>query len=426
MEKVSNKISVITVVYNDVKNIRQTMESFFSQSWEEKEYIVIDGGSTDGTVAIIREYADKLSYWCSEPDGGIYDAMNKGIDYATGDWINILNSGDLYANKDSLRQAIIKTPDIEHADVIYGDSIERSENNGDVYKKAATDLRLMNYGPIYRHGSSLVRTEVQRKHPYDLTQLSTFKYALDWLMIFQLYKEGYCFQKTDAIIEIYELEGASYGYEQNLKYNRMIISGKPLTITDKATIKMILWKELFKQSAVYQWIIAFLTEYLQNDILPHIPFWTIRRFFMRCMKMKIGKGTFIMKRVYIMTPQQLKIAEHSHINRGCLLDARGSITIGSNVSISHNVSIMSGSHDYNSISFRGRFLPIKIEDYVWIGNNATILQNVTIGKGAVVCAGAVVTKDVEPYSVVAGIPAQKIRERNKNIQYQCKGFTPFA
>lgn len=101
-----NKISVITVVFNDVAHIKETMESYFSQTWEEKEYIVIDGGSTDGTADIISKYADRLAYWCSEPDGGIFDAMNKGIKYAEGDWINILNSGDLYASPHSLEQAI--------------------------------------------------------------------------------------------------------------------------------------------------------------------------------------------------------------------------------------------------------------------------------------------------------------------------------
>ena len=106
MEKIGNKISVITVVFNDVTHIRETMESFFSQTWEEKEYIVIDGGSTDGTVDIIREYGDQLAFWCSETDAGIYDAMNKGIEHATGDWINFLNSGDLFANKNVLQRCM--------------------------------------------------------------------------------------------------------------------------------------------------------------------------------------------------------------------------------------------------------------------------------------------------------------------------------
>lgn len=119
--KQRNKISVITVVYNDAANIRQTMESFFSQTWTEKEYIVIDGGSTDGTADIIREYADRLAFWHSEPDGGIYEAMNKGIGHCTGDWINILNSGDVYVGNDSLEQTIMLA-DTENTDVIYANS----------------------------------------------------------------------------------------------------------------------------------------------------------------------------------------------------------------------------------------------------------------------------------------------------------------
>lgn len=134
-----HKVSVITVVYNDVAHIRETMNSFFSQTWEEKEYIVVDGGSTDGTADIVKEYADKLSWWCSECDGGIYDAMNKAIGHATGEWINILNSGDLFASKNALHDAIVNTPDIEHADVIYGDSIERHPVNGDIFRPAGTD-----------------------------------------------------------------------------------------------------------------------------------------------------------------------------------------------------------------------------------------------------------------------------------------------
>lgn len=421
----SNKISVITVVFNDKAHIRQTMESFFSQTWEDKEYIVIDGGSTDGTADIINEYSNRLAFWCSEPDGGIYDAMNKGISHAKGEWINFLNSGDLYASPHALEQAIRKAPAPDEADVIYGDSIERSDDNGDVYKRAS-DFSMMNYGPIYRHGSSLVRTEVHKKYLYDLTQKGTYGYALDWLQIHQLYREGYRFQYTDAIIEIYLLNGASFGYKQNLTYNRMVVTGKPLTLIDKLTIRKTVWLNHFKQSAFYRWLVALLTEYLLNDVLPHIPSWSLRRFVMQRLKMRIGKNSFIMKHVYIMTPQQLTIGDYSHINRGCTLDARGTIKIGNNVSVSHNVSIMSGSHDCNSVNFRGRFLPIRIDDYVWIGTGAIILQGVTIGKGAVVCAGAVVTKDVGPYDVVAGIPAKTIKQRNKELDYHCKGFTPFA
>lgn len=420
------KISVITVVFNDVTHIRETMESFFSQTWEEKEYIVIDGGSTDGTVDVIREYADRIAYWCSEKDNGIYDAMNKGIEHCTGDWINILNSGDIFASDKSLEKAIIGVPDIDCADVIYGDSIERSEINGDVFMPSSDDIQLMKERPIYRHGSSFVRTAVQKSHLYDVSQKDMYGFALDWLMIYQLYKEGYKFQRTSATIEIYLQEGISNDYAQSMRYNRMVTSGGKLSLGDHLHIKKAILVERLKKTQLYRWLVVFMTEYILNDILPHIPCWSLRRSFMKRVKMKIDKGSFIMKHVYIMTPQKMSIGEHSHINRGCVLDARGGLRIGANVSISHNVNIMTGSHDYNSTPFRGKFLPVEICDYVWIGTNATILQNVKIGEGAVICAGAVVTKDVPPYSIMGGVPAKKIGERNHHLNYQCNGYAPFT
>ena len=117
-----NKVSVITVVFNDVSNIRATIESFFAQTWAEKEYIIIDGGSTDGTVEIIKEYADRLAFWCSEKDKGIFDAMNKGISKATGKWTNFLNSGDKFTSIHSLEYSLTSC-DPDSADIIYWNSI---------------------------------------------------------------------------------------------------------------------------------------------------------------------------------------------------------------------------------------------------------------------------------------------------------------
>lgn len=122
---------------------------------------------------------------------------------------------------------------------------------------------------------------------------------------------------------------------------------------------------------------------------------------------------------------KLSIGKGSIIGDHAIFDARrGGITIGNNVNISNNVSMWTGQHDYNDPYFRsvpGRRGPIIIQDRAWIGPNVTILHSVTIGEGAVVAAGAVVTKDVPPYTIVGGIPAKVIGTRNQDLRYKFSG-----
>lgn len=150
-----------------------------------------------------------------------------------------------------------------------------------------------------------------------------------------------------------------------------------------------------------------------------IPSWSFRRFCYKMKGMKIGYHSTINLHTYVMSPEKIVIGDKCHINRGVLLDGRGGLTIGDNVSISYNVAIMTGGHDPQTVDFQGKFLPIIIEDNVWIGVNATILQGVTIGKGAVVAAGAVVTKNADSYTFVGGVPAKKIGERRTDLNYSC-------
>ena len=414
----SNKISVITVVYNDAENIRQTMESYFSQTWEEKEYIVIDGGSTDDTADIVAEYADQLAYWCSEPDKGLYDALNKGIEKATGDWIIVLNSGDRFADKHAIEHAMTRSnPD--KADIIYGDSIELRADGSERIVKASDNPDDLANGVVYRHGSSLVRTEVQRKYLYDLTKEPKIHYALDWDMIYRVFRAGYRFQKVNAPIEAYKTDGMSNHVFRNIWYNYRIISSyrfnaRMFFISLKKTMMM-----MFVHSPFYPILKGIGTEYMVNDVLPHIPFWSWRRAYLRLLGLKVGKGSFIMKRTYFMSPWLVTVGKHSHINRGCTIDARAGINIGDNVSISHGVKLFTGSHDAQSPHFNAVFAPITIDDYAWLGIGCIVLKGVHIGKGAVVAAGAVVTKDVPEYTIVGGIPAKTIGQRTKNLKYHC-------
>lgn len=418
-----DKVTVITVVYNDVASLRMTIDSVWAQSWKNIEYIIIDGGSTDGTVDIIKEYANRLSYWCSAPDKGVYDAMNKGIGHATGEWICFLNSGDVFSEANSLESMMAVNH--EDVDVLYANSIEVSDVVSQKIE-ASDNTDKMRYYPLYRHGSSLVRTDVQRRFLFDLSKSEKLGYALDWEMIYRMYRAGCRFKKVNVYLESYQKEGLSNHPYRSRWYSYLVTSEgkfdllKLLYFIYSCTVFFLI------NSCLYKWIRAFFVEFMVNDCLPLIPFWTIRRGYLRLVKAKIGKGSFLMKRIYIQSPNHLAIGENSHVNRGCVLDARGGIEIGNSVSISHGTNVMTGGHDYKSPTFAGVFAPISIGDYVWIGVGCTILQGVKIGKGAVVCSGAVVTRDVPEYDVVAGVPAKKIATRPRNLNYSCHWDVPFT
>lgn len=148
-----------------------------------------------------------------------------------------------------------------------------------------------------------------------------------------------------------------------------------------------------------------------------------------CLKMtgvKMGKKSVVYIGFKIRAPWNLKIGEGTIIGDNASLDARSGLEIGRNVNLSSNVSIWTLQHDHRDREFglcQNRRLDVKIEDRAWLGCNVIVLPGVTIGEGAVCCGGCVVTKDVQPYSVVAGIPAKKVGERPKDIKYEFDGFS---
>lgn len=417
-------ISVITVVYNDASKIRRTIESCIGQTWPACEYIVIDGGSNDGTYDIVREYSEHIAFHCSEKDEGIFDAMNKGVSRAHGDWVCFLNSGDIFTTPHSLED-MMTLEDHSDVDVLYANSI--ADDNGTLRNNiASADTELMNKYPIYRHGSSLVRLDIQKKFGFDTSGSTRVGYGLDWLMIYRMFKSGVRFRKVDCFMETYEQSGTSDHQILNRWYNYKITSDGKFSPSKLCYFLVSCTMYLLNSSGLYRWIRGFFVEWMVNSFMSHIPFWWIRRQYLKLLHAKIGSGSMIMKKVYIMSPNRLEVGRDSHINYDCILDARAGITIGNSVSISHRVNVMTGSHDYKSTSFAGQFRPVIIDDYAWLGVGCTILQGVHIGRGAVVCAGAVVTHDVPDYAVVGGVPAKKIGERPQDLSYKCKWTIPFC
>jgi acetyltransferase-like isoleucine patch superfamily enzyme len=154
-------------------------------------------------------------------------------------------------------------------------------------------------------------------------------------------------------------------------------------------------------------------------IAGYVPFHMFRRFFYRAYGIKIGKGSTIHMFASFYYPRNIVIGEDTIIGENAVLDGRDKLVFGNHVDVASEVMFYNGEHDINDDNFAPKFAPIIIEDYVFIGPRAIILPGVTIKKGAVVAAGAVVTKDVDEFKIVGGIPAREIGERqNKSPNYK--------
>ena len=206
----SPKISIITVSFNSAKTIKETIESILIQDYNNIEYIIIDGGSSDETIDIVKSYGKKISYFISEKDNGIYDAMNKGIKVATGDIVGILNSDDFYPNSFVLSN-VARSFEKYNCDAVYGDL---------VYVKAKDPTQIKRYWQAGNYNTSKIKNGWMLPHPtffvkkvmYDRYGLynTDLKSAADYEMILKLlYKENISVQYIPMILVKMRMGGAS-------------------------------------------------------------------------------------------------------------------------------------------------------------------------------------------------------------------------
>jgi len=181
-----------------------------------------------------------------------------------------------------------------------------------------------------------------------------------------------------------------------------------------------------RRSGAVSLFAAHCLNYATNHLINHLPSYAIRRgWYRHVMGIQMGQGSAIQLGCYLWSygprsnrRQRTSIGERTLINRGCCIDARSGVTIGSDVSISPEVAILSTQHDLNDPGFALQGRPVVIEDHVWIGMRAIVLPGVRVGRGAVIAAGAVVTGDVAPLDIVAGIPARKVGNRSLDPAYE--------
>jgi glycosyltransferase involved in cell wall biosynthesis len=193
------KLSIITVNYNDAEGLERTIKSVISQTFKDYEFIVVDGGSTDRSVNVIKKYEPYINYWVSEHDGGIYPGMNKGLRQAKGDFVNFMNGGDSYHSVDVLENIFSIDTD---ADIITG--AHAGSPHPDVGKNGVTMLDL--YTGAIDHQASFIRREVALRHPYD----ESFRIVSDWKFFIEaLIYDNCTFHYTDLVVVDVDMCGIS-------------------------------------------------------------------------------------------------------------------------------------------------------------------------------------------------------------------------
>ena len=219
-------LTVITVVRNCVDIIESTILSVINQSYSNIEYIIIDGKSTDGTIDIIKKYEDKISFWTSEEDAGIYDAMNKGISNANGKFVNFMNAGDVFINVNICKliaDQILKND----FNVIYGDVVARSDINNSEILVRAKPLNKIWAGIIFCHQSAFIKLSNLKETPFDLK----FKIVADFNQIVSLYLNSMVFFYLPVVVSKVLIGGVSYSNPKTIiEQIKVIHTNKPYSL----------------------------------------------------------------------------------------------------------------------------------------------------------------------------------------------------
>ena len=195
------KFSIITVCYNNRAGLEKTIKSVIGQTFKDYEFIVIDGGSKDGTKELLEQYDDKIDFWCSEPDKGIYNAMNKGVTHAHGDYAIFMNSGDIFYNENILDTIASFNTD---ADIITG-NVNRMDNDVPlrIYRKSIFQQL---YLDTINHQGTFIKLTLLRKFPYD----ETLKIVSDWkFWIDSIIFDNANLYLTDTIVAKQDMTGVS-------------------------------------------------------------------------------------------------------------------------------------------------------------------------------------------------------------------------
>lgn len=210
------KITVVTVTYNCEKEVEKTIQSVLSQNYPDIEYIIVDGASKDGTLEVVNKYKDRITKIVSEPDRGVYDAMNKAANLATGEWVNFMNAGDTFVDSDTIRKLF--DIDLGDAGVLFGDTLS-------VGRDGAVKIC---YQPNYWkhkimpscHQSIFVRRDVLVSTPFNID----FKICADCDSFVRIRKAGVIFKYNPLLVARYDTTGEGISRTTGNCYMKEILS----------------------------------------------------------------------------------------------------------------------------------------------------------------------------------------------------------
>lgn len=228
--------SIVTVVFNGEKDIEQTIQSCIGQDYPKKEYIIIDGASRDNTTDIIEKYRNNISYFVSEPDNGIYDAMNKAIKIATGNWIIFMNCGDLFCDLNVLTKIVEELKkNVDEPDVIYGNTLYRYKNM--FLKTVPMSLDKIDREMVFCHQSSLVKMDLIKAQLFDLK----YVHAADYCMMLNFYRQKKKFMYVDIYISVFnQIDGNSLRHYIKSTTERYSLHEDKGTLRNSFKLKMTL------------------------------------------------------------------------------------------------------------------------------------------------------------------------------------------
>lgn len=197
------RLSIITINYNNKNGLQKTIDSVISQTFTDFEWIIIDGGSTDGSKELIEQYNDNISYWVSEPDKGIYNAMNKGIEVANGEYCLFLNSGDLFCNPDILDKVNACGWD---ADIISGQVLNMDNGNFMHYRYNDDTVKKLLLSTIDHQGAFIKRSLFDSyRYREDYEIVSDWIAWMHWLI-----RENYSIKYIKVIVAYQDMNGISH------------------------------------------------------------------------------------------------------------------------------------------------------------------------------------------------------------------------